>query len=81
MSQSLSGIMDEEVKRLMQMPRCGLPDNTGTQSFGRAKRYALSDPKWTKKDLTWKFENFTPDLSKSKVRQIITKSTEGEFFL
>lgn len=69
-----TGILTAEVQDLMQMPRCGLPDNTGTQAINRARRYALSDVKWSKTDLTWRLENTTPDLSRSSVREIIARA-------
>lgn len=56
------------------MPRCGLPDNTGTQAINRARRYALSDVKWSKTDLTWRLENTTPDLRRSSVQEIIARA-------
>ncbi|XP_054773075.2 matrix metalloproteinase-14-like [Lytechinus pictus] len=69
-----TGIIDANVQRLMQMPRCGLPDNTGSQAINRARRYALSDNKWYKKDLTWKLENTTPDLTRQRVQAIIARA-------
>ena len=56
-----TGIVGEETKKLMNQPRCGVPDD---------RIQAYSNKRWRKKDLTYYFNNFTPDLSQSEVRQL-----------
>ena len=51
----------------MSTPRCGLLDD------GRNKN-VFADQSWSKKALSYYFNNFTPDLSQSKVRELTTKA-------
>lgn len=61
-----TGIVDETTKAIMSMPRCGLPD---IDDFG----YYYSR-KWSKSDLTYRVENYTPDLEKSEVDRILREA-------
>ncbi|XP_077200325.1 matrix metalloproteinase-18-like [Paroedura picta] len=60
-----NGKMDAATTKLMNQPRCGVPDVQEHQAGAR---------KWEKKALTYRINNFTPDLPKSKVVQIIQKA-------
>ncbi|XP_071498280.1 interstitial collagenase-like [Diadema antillarum] len=73
---NVTGLATPDVLELMQMPRCGLPDNTGTQSFNRARRYTKSDVAWHKTDLTWRMVNYTPDLSRGTVENIMESALQ-----
>ncbi|KAL7977494.1 hypothetical protein Chor_009443 [Crotalus horridus] len=46
---------DHETLKMMDRPRCSLPDFIGTSELmrRRKKRYALSETAWKKTDLTW----------------------------
>ncbi|NP_001171780.1 matrix metallopeptidase 19-like precursor [Saccoglossus kowalevskii] len=72
----VSGNLDSATMSMMEMPRCGVEDMTGTAIMGtemnetfsqftsyRSKRYALAGRKWDRTNLTYKFVNFTPDLA------------------
>ncbi|XP_005185300.1 matrix metalloproteinase-2 [Musca domestica] len=57
----VTGQLDNETKKLIKRPRCGVGDSKQTLSFspdnlhhGRMKRYVLQGPKWDKTDLTWR---------------------------
>ena len=61
-----TGIADTATIKLMQTPRCGVSDH---------KKHAYADRSWSKKALTYYYNNYTPDLPQSKVREL----TEGAF--
>jgi peptidoglycan hydrolase-like protein with peptidoglycan-binding domain/acylphosphatase len=64
----VTGELDEATLGLMQMPRCGLPDNHMTANF------VLQGNKWTTNNLTYGFQNFTPDLTQAQIRSAITQA-------
>ena len=47
----------------MNTPRCGVSDNIK----------ALRDTKWNKNNLSYRFDNYTPDLLRSQVRSVTGK--------
>ena len=52
---------------MMNMPRCGMPDNVGhIMDAKRKKRFSLGS-KWSRTDLTWRIDNFTPDIGDPNV--------------
>ncbi|XP_033126719.1 72 kDa type IV collagenase-like [Anneissia japonica] len=75
-----TGKIDKRTERMMEKPRCGVPDVLGSglmdmpiaelklntsNPYGnnRARRYTADGTKWTKNDLTYYYNNYTPDLS------------------
>lgn len=60
-----TGVIDEQTKRLMTRPRCGLPDSEFAREFyadnqygrtrRRQKRFVVLGRKWEKTDLTWRY--------------------------
>ncbi|XP_015277101.1 PREDICTED: matrix metalloproteinase-18-like [Gekko japonicus] len=62
---TVTGKIDDEMKNLMQLPRCGVPD---------VQEQRAGSQIWTKKGLTYRINNFTPDLPQSKVVQIIQRA-------
>lgn len=65
-----TGIFDDDTKKKMQQPRCGLPDVIGSSDNARRKRrYALQGSRWLKTALTYGFENFGDDLTSLDVRK------------
>ncbi|XP_038056479.1 matrix metalloproteinase-14-like [Patiria miniata] len=81
----MTGEIDEETARMMNKPRCGLPDLPsrnrdsrwyGTRGYrgGRARRYLAEGVRWYKQELTYYFDNFTPDLSRTQVRDAIERA-------
>ncbi|XP_060091299.1 matrilysin [Heteronotia binoei] len=60
-----TGKMDAATRKLMEQPRCGLPD---LQELKAARQI------WSKRVLTYRINNYTPDLRKSKVDQIIQRA-------
>ncbi|XP_048752596.2 matrix metalloproteinase-17-like isoform X2 [Ostrea edulis] len=66
-----TGVLDIRTRELMQKPRCGVKDPVGEEEGGRKKRYVLAPSKWDHTDLTYRIENYTPDLPWQEVRRVI----------
>ncbi|KAM3821220.1 matrix metalloproteinase-25 [Vipera latastei] len=72
-----TGKLDHETLKMMNRPRCSLPDFIGTSELmrrrRRKKRYALSENTWKKTDLTWHIRSFphSSQLSRNHVRNLI----------
>lgn len=60
----VTGFADEVTLKLMNTPRCGVSDNIK----------ALRDTKWNKNNLSYRFDNYTPDLLRSQVRSVTGKA-------
>ncbi|XP_067288583.1 collagenase 3-like [Pseudorasbora parva] len=65
----VSGTLDRETIEVMKKPRCGVPDIAAFSTFaGR--------PKWETNMLTYRIENYTPDLSVAEVDESIKKALQ-----
>ncbi|CAG0891397.1 unnamed protein product [Darwinula stevensoni] len=62
-----TGIIDDHTKRLMESPRCGLPDILG----GRKKRYARESTGWRKTPLSVFIGNWIGELGEERTKAII----------
>ncbi|XP_072018749.1 stromelysin-1-like [Amphiura filiformis] len=68
----VTGQMDDKTMKLMQRPRCGVPDVDVDQNGFRSRRYSINQNlKWGKTDLTYSFENYTPDMHPTQIRTSI----------
>ncbi|XP_040038652.2 matrix metalloproteinase-18 isoform X3 [Gasterosteus aculeatus] len=67
----ITGTLDTETLAVMKKPRCGVPDSNVAHfsTFGR-------NPKWEGKSLTFRIENYTPDMSPSEVDESIEKALQ-----
>ncbi|CAL1571905.1 unnamed protein product [Knipowitschia caucasica] len=67
----ITGSLDNDTVALMKKPRCGVPD-------GKIARYSTfgGDLKWKKNSLTYRIENYTPDMSRSEVDSSIEKALQ-----
>ncbi|KAE8288057.1 Collagenase 3 [Larimichthys crocea] len=67
----ITGRLNDETLEMMKKPRCGVPDNDiGSYStFGR-------NLKWQKNSLTYRIENYTPDMSASEVDDSINRALQ-----
>ncbi|NXW75972.1 MMP7 protein, partial [Hirundo rustica] len=63
----ITGKLDKETEKIMQMPRCGMPDVAEYQTFA-------GSPKWEKTDLTYKILSYTSDLPIRKVNDAIKRA-------
>ncbi|XP_067288579.1 collagenase 3-like [Pseudorasbora parva] len=63
----VSGTLDRETLEVMKKPRCGVPDVAAFSTFGNG-------PKWQTNKLTYRIENYTPDLSVAEVDDSIKRA-------
>ncbi|KAM6158569.1 matrilysin [Rhynchocyon petersi] len=62
-----TGILSSQVTKIMQEPRCGVPDVLDYSLFpGR--------PKWTSKVVTYRVMSYTRDLPRARVDQLVAKA-------
>ncbi|XP_013402591.1 matrix metalloproteinase-16 [Lingula anatina] len=76
----VTGRMDFRTRLMMKMPRCGMAD-MGPDSEMGASQYGVRITKrqtrnggWRKRDLTWRLENFTPDMAPNIQRDAFRKA-------
>uniref|UniRef100_A0A673HVC4 Matrix metalloproteinase-25-like n=1 Tax=Sinocyclocheilus rhinocerous TaxID=307959 RepID=A0A673HVC4_9TELE len=57
-----TGKLDSDTLKLMDTPRCSLPDIIGSEDMlkkrRRKRRYATTGLRWKKSDLTWSIQNY-----------------------
>ncbi|KAM7338097.1 hypothetical protein ACRRTK_004216 [Alexandromys fortis] len=63
----MTGKLDSNTMDVMLKPRCGIPDVGGFSIFP-------GSPKWRKNHLTYRVENYTPDLPRESVDSAIEKA-------
>ncbi|XP_076875370.1 collagenase 3-like [Brachyhypopomus gauderio] len=66
---TVTGTMDSETLNVMQKPRCGVPDVAQYSTFGEGL-------KWKTNDLTYRIENYTPDMTEAEVDDSIQKALQ-----
>ncbi|XP_023700746.2 collagenase 3-like [Paramormyrops kingsleyae] len=59
-----TGVLDEKTLEVMNKPRCGIPDMAEYSTFP-------GNLKWPNNNVTYRIENYTPDLPRSEVDQVI----------
>nr|ADD84682.1 matrix metalloproteinase 13 [Ictalurus punctatus] len=65
----VTGTLDAETMEMMKKPRCGVPDVAALKA--RALTY-----KWTTNSLTYRIENYTPDMSVAEVDHSIQRALQ-----
>ncbi|XP_042355633.1 collagenase 3-like [Plectropomus leopardus] len=67
----ITGMLDADTMEIMKKPRCGVPDGNIAHfsTFG-------NNLKWEKNSLTYRIENYTPDMSVSEVDDSIEKALQ-----
>uniref|UniRef100_A0A8C5EJS1 interstitial collagenase n=1 Tax=Gouania willdenowi TaxID=441366 RepID=A0A8C5EJS1_GOUWI len=67
----ITGSLDNETIEMMKKPRCGFPDGPISRfsTFGR-------NLKWEKNSLTYRIENYTPDMVRTEVDDSIYKALQ-----
>ncbi|XP_054482527.1 collagenase 3a isoform X2 [Anoplopoma fimbria] len=67
----ITGTLDADTMAMMKKPRCGVPDG----NIGHFSTFAGS-LKWGKNSLTYRIENYTPDMSVPEVDDSIEKALQ-----
>ena len=67
----VTGVLDETTLNLMKQPRCGFPDQPVTGDDGAVATFVAQGNKWTSNNVTYRFDNYTPDLSQADQRAAI----------
>lgn len=62
-----TGELDEPTREKMNMPRCGNPDTTPAAETAGLAQFVTGNGKWSSTNLTYSFQNYTPDLSQSAI--------------
>ncbi|KAL0182974.1 hypothetical protein M9458_022349, partial [Cirrhinus mrigala] len=65
----VTGKLDDKTLEVMKKPRCGVPDVAAYSTF-------QGDYKWKKHDLTYRIENYTPDMSVAEVDDSIKRALQ-----
>uniref|UniRef100_A0A3B3ZZ13 interstitial collagenase n=1 Tax=Periophthalmus magnuspinnatus TaxID=409849 RepID=A0A3B3ZZ13_9GOBI len=67
----ITGTLDEDTMIMMKKPRCGVPDE-------KVARFSIfgENLKWQKNDLTYRIENYTPDMTRAQVDDSIEKALQ-----
>ncbi|XP_051973338.1 collagenase 3-like [Xyrauchen texanus] len=65
----VTGKLNAETLDVMKKPRCGVPDVAAYSTFG-------GEYKWKKNNLTYRIENYTPDMSQAEVDESIKKALQ-----
>ncbi|XP_017344516.1 collagenase 3 [Ictalurus punctatus] len=66
---NVTGTLDTETMEMMKKPRCGVPDVASYKD--RVLNY-----KWSTKNLTYRIENYTPDMSVAEVDDSIERALQ-----
>ena len=69
-----TGVLDTDTIVEMNKPRCGLPDRPATNRRIYRRYAAIYGTKWPKLALTYRIDNFTPDLHVSQVTSEIRRA-------
>ena len=76
----VTGVLDEATVSLMSRPRCGFPDlprgggvsvNGGSATGGAVSSFTAQGNRWTTNNLTYGFQNFSPDLTQQQIRNAL----------
>nr|CAH0102005.1 unnamed protein product [Daphnia galeata] len=70
----ITGILDAATLKLMNTPRCEVPDRVLPVSSNRTKRFAIKGSRWPKKQLTYKISKYTRKMNKSDVDREIARA-------
>uniref|UniRef100_G1KVT7 Peptidase metallopeptidase domain-containing protein n=2 Tax=Anolis carolinensis TaxID=28377 RepID=G1KVT7_ANOCA len=62
---NVTGKMDDRTMEVMHQPRCGVPD---------VSEFRRGPAKWGKNVLTYRINNYTPDMHPAKVHEVIAKA-------
>ncbi|XP_058267606.1 collagenase 3-like [Hemibagrus wyckioides] len=66
---TVTGTLDSQTLEMMKKPRCGVVDVGAYSTFGE-------DLKWQKNQLTYRIENYTPDMSAAEVDDSLERALQ-----
>ena len=70
-----TGVMDEQTRKFMNTPRCGVPDFGPSDNARRKRRFVLQGSTWKKRKLSWRLTNNNNDgLTRKQVRDTIRQA-------
>ncbi|XP_071944794.1 matrix metalloproteinase-17-like [Antedon mediterranea] len=69
-----SGNMNTATMEKMEEPRCGVKDILNTPGSVRARRYAFSGSRWSSTTITYRYLNYSPDLTQAETRSAIEQA-------
>ena len=64
----VTGKLDEPTLELMGKPRCGVPDIPVSDADGNASKFVAQGNRWNTNNLSYRFDNFSPDLTQNEQR-------------
>ncbi|XP_044743509.1 matrix metalloproteinase-19 isoform X2 [Chrysoperla carnea] len=71
---NVTGELDEETRKIMSLPRCGVKDRVGYGTDSRSKRYALQGSRWKVKNLTYKISKYPRKLQRGEVDKELSRA-------
>ncbi|XP_073685322.1 collagenase 3-like [Garra rufa] len=71
----VTGKLDKETLKVMKMPRCGVSD-VRTLSLSDLDSEPRRKSKWETNQLTYRIENYTPDMTRAEVDQSIARALQ-----
>ncbi len=69
-----TGELNDATRAKMNMPRCGNPDTTPSAETAGLASFVTGNGKWATTNLTYSFQNYTPDLPQGTVRWAIDQA-------
>ncbi len=69
----VTGVVDEATHAKMREPRCGFPDIPSPEGLAK---YLAQGHRWNKFYLTYGFQEFTPDLNPTQIREAIAAALD-----
>lgn len=69
-----TGEVDEATREKMNQPRCGNPDTSPSAVTAALDEFVTGAGKWSTNNLTYSFQNYTPDLPQSTVHWAIDQA-------
>jgi peptidoglycan hydrolase-like protein with peptidoglycan-binding domain len=73
----VTGVVDADTQRLMQMPRCEMPDYYTPPSMAKVHDphfFSTLGSPWGKTALTYRYANYTSDMSQTNIRSAISNA-------
>nr|XP_055034286.1 matrix metalloproteinase-17b isoform X1 [Misgurnus anguillicaudatus] len=68
-----TGVLDEETLRLIQTPRCSLPDDDDQDDDSQSQRMKRAVSTWTRRNINWRLRSYpeSSKLSRETIRSLV----------